>query len=119
MAPFGDTQDDVDAGRVPVLAPSGFLEHAVSENVYAGTAMGRRAAYMYGAALARGPQGSVGAGLGQTTSTGTVTLIPPTVEIHTTGPRGRHLAAGRLFGNPPGRRRAPAPALPGAVTALR
>ncbi|GAA4992603.1 alkyl sulfatase dimerization domain-containing protein [Yinghuangia aomiensis] len=79
------TQDDVDAGRVPVLAPSGFLEHAVSENVYAGTAMGRRAAYMYGAALARGPHGSVGAGLGQTTSTGTVTLIPPTVEIHTTG----------------------------------
>ncbi|MGP3776474.1 alkyl/aryl-sulfatase [Streptomyces sp. SDT5-1] len=79
------TQEDVDAGRVPVIAPEEFTEHAVAENVYAGTAMGRRAAYMYGAALARGPQGQVGAGLGQTTSTGTVTLIPPTLSITTTG----------------------------------
>lgn len=79
------TQEDVDAGRVPVVAPEGFTEHAVAENVYAGTAMSRRAGYMYGAALARGPQGQVGAGLGQTTSTGTVTLIPPTLWITTTG----------------------------------
>lgn len=79
------TQEDVDAGRLPVLAPVGFIHHAVSENVYAGTAMGRRAAYMYGAALDRGPQGQVGAGLGQTTSTGTITLIPPTVDITETG----------------------------------
>ncbi|MFJ8973140.1 MULTISPECIES: alkyl/aryl-sulfatase [unclassified Streptomyces] len=79
------TQEDVDAGRVPVLAPEGFTGHAVAENVYAGTAMARRAAYMYGAALARGPQGQVGAGLGQTTATGTVSLIAPTVEITTTG----------------------------------
>ncbi|TWD81677.1 alkyl sulfatase BDS1-like metallo-beta-lactamase superfamily hydrolase [Kribbella amoyensis] len=79
------TQEDVDAGRVPILAPEGFLEHAIAENVYAGTAMGRRAGYMYGAALARGPQGGVGAGLGQTTSTGSVSLIVPTVEVTTTG----------------------------------
>lgn len=79
------SQEDVDAGRVPILAPSGFVEHAVAENVFAGTAMSRRAAYMYGAALERGQQGGVGAGLGQTTSTGTITLIAPTVEIHTTG----------------------------------
>ncbi|MEN5073391.1 alkyl sulfatase dimerization domain-containing protein [Isoptericola cucumis] len=80
------SQEDVDAGRVQVLAPEAFTEHAVSENVYAGTAMGRRAGYMYGAALARGPQGQVGAGLGQTTSVGTtVTLIAPTVDITTTG----------------------------------
>ncbi|NIK61965.1 alkyl/aryl-sulfatase [Kribbella shirazensis] len=79
------SQDDVDAGRVRILAPEGFTEHAVSENVYAGTAMGRRAGYMYGAALARGPRGQVGAGLGQTTSTGTITLIAPTDFISTTG----------------------------------
>jgi alkyl sulfatase BDS1-like metallo-beta-lactamase superfamily hydrolase len=79
------SQDDVDAGRVRILAPEGFTEHAVSENVYAGTAMGRRAGYMYGAALARGPRGQVGAGLGQTTSTGTITLIAPTEFISTTG----------------------------------
>ena len=38
------TQADVDAGKVAVLAPEGFIEHAVQENVYAGTAMTRRAA---------------------------------------------------------------------------
>lgn len=76
---------DVIAGKVAILAPTGFMEHAVAENVYAGTAMSRRAAYMYGAALARGPMGQVGAGLGQTVSTGEVTLIAPTVEIHSTG----------------------------------
>ncbi len=79
------TPQDVDAGSVPVLAPEGFTQHAVAENVYAGTAMGRRAGYMYGAALDREPHGGVGAGLGQTTSTGSVSLIPPTVDITTTG----------------------------------
>ncbi|MCP2329235.1 alkyl sulfatase BDS1-like metallo-beta-lactamase superfamily hydrolase [Hamadaea flava] len=79
------TEEDVASGRVPIIAPEGFLEHAISENVYAGTAMARRAGYMYGAALPRGPQGQVGAGLGQTTSTGLVTLIKPTVDITETG----------------------------------
>ncbi|WP_079139058.1 alkyl/aryl-sulfatase [Actinacidiphila rubida] len=78
------TDDDV-RGGVPVLAPEGFLAHAVSENVYAGTAMGRRAAYMYGAVLPKGGLGQVGAGLGQTTSTGTVGLIPPTADVTRTG----------------------------------
>lgn len=79
------TQEDVDAGRCPVVAPVGFVEHAVAENVYAGTAMGRRAAYMYGAALPRGPRGSIGAGLGPTTSTGTPTLVNPTLDVDHTG----------------------------------
>lgn len=76
---------DVDAGRIEIFAPAGFVGHAVAENVYAGTAMGRRAGYMYGAALARGPRGQVGAGLGQTTSAGEVGLIVPTREITSTG----------------------------------
>ncbi len=79
------TEEDVEAGRCPVVAPVGFVEHAVAENVYAGTAMARRSAYMYGAALPRGAQGSIGAGLGPTNSTGTPTLIPPTVHIDHTG----------------------------------
>ncbi|OBJ70723.1 alkyl sulfatase dimerization domain-containing protein [Mycobacterium sp. 1274756.6] len=79
------TQADVDAGQVPVLAPEGFLEHAVAENVYAGTAMSRRATYMYGTLLDRGPRGQVGCGLGQNTSTGQVGLIAPTVTIERTG----------------------------------
>lgn len=78
-------QAQVDAGEVQVIAPEGLVDHAVAENVYAGTAMGRRAGYMYGAALARGPKGAVGAGLGQTTSVGEATLIAPTLEITTTG----------------------------------
>ena len=79
------SQEDVDAGRVPVIAPEGFMAYAVAENVFAGTAMARRAGYMYGAALAKGPDGQIGTGLGQTTPTGETTLIPPTVEITTTG----------------------------------
>ena len=51
------SQEEVDSGDVRIFAPEGFLEHAVSENVYAGTAMNRRAAYMYGAALTRGAHG--------------------------------------------------------------
>ncbi|MFB7339142.1 alkyl/aryl-sulfatase [Streptomyces hydrogenans] len=70
---------------VPILAPAGFLEHAVSENVYAGTAMTRRAVFMYGDRLPKAPDGQIGAGLGMTTSTGTLTLIPPTVDITETG----------------------------------
>ncbi|EUA85245.1 metallo-beta-lactamase superfamily protein [Mycobacterium ulcerans str. Harvey] len=79
------TQADVDAGKVAVLAPEGLVEHAVQENVYAGTAMARRAAYMYGAVLPRGPQGQVGCGLGQTPSLGEVGLIVPTIDITSTG----------------------------------
>jgi len=69
------------AGEVEIYAPEGFLEHAVSENVYAGTAMNRRASYMYGANLDRSPAGQVCTGLGIATSSGTVGLIAPTVDI--------------------------------------
>jgi len=79
------TQEDVDSGRVPVIAPEGFMEFAIAENVYAGTAMARRAGYMYGAAIEKGPAGQIGAGLGQTTSTGEATLIVPTIDITSTG----------------------------------
>ncbi len=79
------TQQDVDAGRCTIIAPDGFMEHAVAENVYAGTAMTRRAGYMYGAALDRGPRGQIGAGLAQTVSVGTVSVIVPTDTIRATG----------------------------------
>jgi glyoxylase-like metal-dependent hydrolase (beta-lactamase superfamily II) len=81
---FGGVRGVV-TGEVPILAPAGFLEHAVEENVYAGGAMNRRAVYMYGAELAKTPEGQIGAGLGMTTSTGTVSLIPPTADITRTG----------------------------------
>ena len=73
--------DDVAAGRVMVIAPVGFMEEAVGENVIAGNAMSRRAHYQFGPLLARGERGQVDAGLGKTTPFGTVTLIPPTQLI--------------------------------------
>ena len=76
---------DVKSGKVQILAPEHFTEHAVSENVIAGNVMSRRAIYMYGAMLPRNAQGGVNGGLGQTTSTGTATLIEPTREIKKTG----------------------------------
>jgi alkyl sulfatase BDS1-like metallo-beta-lactamase superfamily hydrolase len=79
------SQADVDDGKVAVLAPEGFTQHAVQENVYAGPAMTRRATYMYGSLLARGPQEQVGCGLGQIPSTGQVAVIVPTIDITTTG----------------------------------
>jgi alkyl sulfatase BDS1-like metallo-beta-lactamase superfamily hydrolase len=79
------TTEEVDAGAVQIIAPEGLVGEAVAENVYAGTAMARRAGYMYGAALDRGPKGAVGAGLGQSTSTGHPGIIVPTLEIRSTG----------------------------------
>ncbi|KLV10462.1 alkyl/aryl-sulfatase [Photobacterium ganghwense] len=78
-------EEDVAAGKVQILAPDHFTEHAVSENVIAGNAMGRRAIYMYGALLPRNEFGGVNGGLGQTTSTGLATLIKPTDTITKTG----------------------------------
>jgi alkyl sulfatase BDS1-like metallo-beta-lactamase superfamily hydrolase len=78
-------QADVDAGKVQVIAPQGFLEHAVSENVIAGPAMARRASFQFGSALPKGPEGLVNSGIGMAVSAGTQTLIPPTLEIGDTG----------------------------------
>jgi alkyl sulfatase BDS1-like metallo-beta-lactamase superfamily hydrolase len=78
-------QADVTSGKVKIFAPEGFLEDFIAENLFAGTAMGRRASYVYGNLVAPGPQGTVTAGLGITTPTGTITLIAPTDLITKTG----------------------------------
>jgi alkyl sulfatase BDS1-like metallo-beta-lactamase superfamily hydrolase len=70
---------DVKAGKVKVYAPAGFMEHVMSENVFAGTAMSRRAQFQFGSLLPRGEKGQLDAGLGKSSpSGGTVTLIAPT-----------------------------------------
>ena len=76
---------DVKSGKVKIYAPECFMKEAVSENIMAGNAMSRRASYMYGNLLKPDAKGQVGAGLGTTTSAGTVTLIPPTNYITHTG----------------------------------
>ena len=69
------------SGKIPVLAPAGFLKHAISENVYAGIAMARRAQFQYGTVLNKGEKGALSVGIGMGQSTGTVALIAPTYEI--------------------------------------
>jgi alkyl sulfatase BDS1-like metallo-beta-lactamase superfamily hydrolase len=73
---------DVKAGKVKIYAPAGFMEEAISENVFAGTAMMRRAQYQAGTRLLRGEKGYVDTGIGKSgTGYGTMTLIPPTILI--------------------------------------
>lgn len=69
------------SGKTLVLAPEGFLKHAISENVYAGIAMARRAQYQYGTVLEKGENGALSIGIGMGQATGTTALIAPTYEI--------------------------------------
>ena len=74
-------EEQLASGKVVVLAPEGFLEHAVSENLYAGPAMGRRAQYQYGALMAPGETGRMAIGIGLGQSVGTIGLLAPTYEV--------------------------------------
>jgi alkyl sulfatase BDS1-like metallo-beta-lactamase superfamily hydrolase len=71
-------EEDLASGKVQLIAPRDFMEHTISENVFAGTAMNRRLFYQYGLLLPVNPYGYVGQGLGQNTSAGAVGLIRPT-----------------------------------------
>ncbi len=80
------SEQAVKAGKVKIIAPEGFLEEAVGENIFAGNAMIRRAHYMYGAFLPRGPRGQVDAGLGKSVpSRVSASLIAPTETVKSTG----------------------------------
>lgn len=72
---------DVESGKVPVIAPVGFLEHAVAENVFAGNAMNRRLFYQYGILLPQSPFGHVDQAIGKNIARGTSGLIAPTISI--------------------------------------
>ena len=79
------TDEEVASGTVRIIAPDGFLDAAVSENVTAGPAMTRRAMYMYGVLLPVGPTGHIDAGLGKTIPLGDRGLIAPTESITESG----------------------------------
>ncbi|MEN8809333.1 MAG: alkyl sulfatase dimerization domain-containing protein [Desulfobacterales bacterium] len=72
---------DVRRGKVKIIAPVGFMDHAVSENVYAGNAMSRRLFFQYGVLLPRSPFGHVDQSIGKNVAAGNLGLIPPTVII--------------------------------------
>ncbi|HEX7790152.1 MAG TPA: alkyl sulfatase dimerization domain-containing protein [Afipia sp.] len=71
------TEDDAKSGKVKVIAPDGFMEHAVAENVIAGNAMSRRAQYQFGSALPVGDRAQIDTGLGKALARGSISLIPP------------------------------------------
>ena len=76
---------DAEKDELQIIAPAGFEEEATSENIIAGTAMSRRAMYMYGKRLARNERGHVGTGLGKGPAFGTFGIEMPTTLIHETG----------------------------------
>ena len=88
-------EEDVLSGAVPVFAPEGFEKHAISENIYAGNAMGRRASYQYGTLLEGGETGSLAIGIGMGQSKGRNSYISPTLEIKRTGEK--HIIDGIEF----------------------
>jgi alkyl sulfatase BDS1-like metallo-beta-lactamase superfamily hydrolase len=79
-----DLETFADSG-IPLIAPAGFTQEAVSENVMAGVVMGRRAGFMYGGALPRTPRGHIGSGLGKHPAFGSYTIAAPNVWINETG----------------------------------
>ena len=80
-------QEQLASGKIPVIVPEGFAEHAIAENIYAGKAMTRRANYQYGVLLEPGVTGTLAQGIGMGQSTGTVSFLMPTYEITATGER--------------------------------
>jgi alkyl sulfatase BDS1-like metallo-beta-lactamase superfamily hydrolase len=72
---------DVKAGKIQIIAPVGFMDHAIAENVIAGNAMSRRSEYQFGTTLPRSERGQIDLGGAKALSNGTITLIPPTREI--------------------------------------
>jgi alkyl sulfatase BDS1-like metallo-beta-lactamase superfamily hydrolase len=79
------SEDQLTGGKVPIIAPNLFMEHAVSENIIAGPAMLRRAQYQFGPFLAKGPRGQVDCGLGKSMAAGSVALVRPNDLIMETG----------------------------------
>ena len=78
-------EKQLSSGKIPIIVPEGFAEHATAENVYAGKAMGRRAAYQYGVFLEPGIQGKLAMGIGMGQSIGTVDYLAPSYEVCETG----------------------------------
>jgi alkyl sulfatase BDS1-like metallo-beta-lactamase superfamily hydrolase len=73
--------EDAASGKVKVIAPDGFMEHAVAENVIAGNAMTRRAQFQFGSTLPVGERAQIDTGLGKALALGTISLIPPNEVI--------------------------------------
>ncbi|UVC09607.1 MBL fold metallo-hydrolase [Rhizobium sp. TH2] len=83
---FGGIRGVVDdaalaAGKVQIIAPIGFMNEAIAENLYAGNAMTRRKTYTYGDLMPVNPFGQVDASIGKGVASGEVGILPPTITI--------------------------------------
>lgn len=78
-------KETLSANKIPIIAPAGFMEEATSENIIAGTAMSRRAGFMYGRELEKSITGHVGSGLGKSPAFGTFGIAEPNLLISKTG----------------------------------
>ncbi|MGG0175946.1 alkyl/aryl-sulfatase [Gottfriedia acidiceleris] len=82
---FGGVEGVVQYGKnpenVPIIVPSNFTKEVISENILLGNIMSRRASYMFGSLLPVNEKGFVTAGVGPGLSTGTISFLPPTIEI--------------------------------------
>jgi alkyl sulfatase BDS1-like metallo-beta-lactamase superfamily hydrolase len=72
---------DVTIGKVKVIAPEGFMQAAIEENVFSGNAMSRRTQYSYAVLLPRDPHGHVDQSIGKNVANGNVGLIAPNLLI--------------------------------------
>jgi alkyl sulfatase BDS1-like metallo-beta-lactamase superfamily hydrolase len=93
---------DLAAGEVQIIAPKGFINEAIAENLYAGNAMTRRKSYTYGDVIPTSPYGQVDASIGKATANGEVGILPPTISIEQ--PIEQHTIDGvrMVFQNTPG-----------------
>jgi alkyl sulfatase BDS1-like metallo-beta-lactamase superfamily hydrolase len=73
--------EDAASGKVPIIAPAGFIEESISENLFAGNAMVRRKSYTYGDATPPGPFGQVDCSIGKNVAKGATGILPPTKLI--------------------------------------
>lgn len=83
---FGGIRGVVDdaalaAGKVQIVAPKGFMNEAIAENLYAGNVMTRRKTYTYGDLVPPSPYGNVDASIGKAAASGDVGILPPTISI--------------------------------------
>ena len=83
---FGGIRGVVDdsalaAGKVQIIAPKGFINEAIAENLYAGNVMTRRKSYTYGDVVPPSPYGNVDASIGKAVASGDAGVLPPTKSI--------------------------------------
>ncbi len=78
-------EEQLKSGKIPVIVSECFTQHAVAENLNAGTAMSRRAQYQYGLHLDKSEKGALSIGIGMGQSRGKITFVTPTYEIKKTG----------------------------------